>query len=425
MKILVISHNAFDMYNNMGKTLATFFKEYEQKDIVQLCFHSTEPNIKICESTYQLTDFDILKSIFTIQSHGRIIGFDEIKNSQGISKTSGSYQIGKKKTAGKLLLRDLVWKFGNWKSKELINWLDNNKPDVIFFAAGYSMFSSNIAMFIGNKYSIPLVTYFCDDYYDFSYSSYRGSLTSKVRLKLFRNNIKEVVGQSQELVFINQSMMEKYKNLFGKSGQVIMTPYEICQSESKTIKKPLIMSFIGNISGNRWKTLRRIGKELEKINSNGLNIVLNIYSITGDQEIISKLSIGNSVIFKGAANAEMVKEIYHESDILLHVESFAPEDVCRVKYSISTKIADCLASNRAFLAVGPSGIASIDYLKENNAAYIIDEENMIENKLNEYFIINDIDDQIIKNAKGLSKKNHDILENSKRLKNIFKNIVKE
>ncbi|MDQ0200740.1 glycosyltransferase family protein [Neobacillus ginsengisoli] len=425
MRVLVISHNAFNIYNNMGKTLATLFKEYDKKDVIQLCFHSTEPNIKICESTYQITDMDILKSLFTLQSHGRTIGFDDIKNGQSIIQTSGLNQIGKNKTAGKLFLRDLMWKFGNWKSKELINWLNNYKPDVIFLAAGYSMFSSNIAMFISIKYNIPLVTYFCDDYYDFSYSSYIWSMTSKVRLKLFRNNIKKLVGQSQELVFISQSMMEKYKNLFGKSGQVILTPYGMYQSEVKKSKKPFTMSFVGNISGNRWKTLYKIGKELEKINSDGLRIVLNIYSITSDQEIISKLSIGNSLIFKGAADAEMVKKIYHETDILLHVESFAQEDVSRVRYSISTKIADCLASNRAFLAVGPSGIASIDYLKENNAAYIIEDENMIENKLIEYFIENDIDDQIIINAKNLAKKNHDIIVNSNKLKNIFRNLVKE
>lgn len=417
--MLVVSHNAFSQTNNMGKTLLGLFHSFDNDNIAQLYFHILKPDVKKSKTLFRITDRDVLKSIIKPNNCGSVINIDLRNESNSLSLNSKVYQYGQKRTATKHLIRDLMWKIGHWKSKNLINWLDDFKPDVIFFAAGYSMFAMNIAMFIAKKYNIPLVTYFCDDYYDFAYNSHRYSLVSDIRMKLFRRKIKEVVNMSNDLVFISETMMNKYKDLFNKSGKVIMTPYSLSQQEQKNVNNPLVISFVGSVLSNRWKTLRKVGEALENINSEGVKIVLNIYSVANDQDIISRLSLGQSMRFKGAADTEMVKQIYSNSDILLHVESFASEDISRVKHSISTKIADCLASNRAFLAVGPKDIASIDYLKKNHAAYIVDDENAIESKLNEYFIENKIEDQIIKNAKVLAEGNHNINLNSQRLKIIL------
>ena len=423
-KVLVISHNAFSLTNNMGKTLYSLFGMFNKGNIAQLYFHVLNPDVDICKTLFRITDSDVLHSIIHPNECGGVININKKNTNSTTHIESKVYRYGQKRTAVKHLLRDLLWELGNWESKDLIKWLDDYKPDVIFFASGYSMFSINIAMFVADKYNIPLVTYFCDDYFDFKYSSHRYSLVSTIRMNLFSKKIKDIVNKSKELVFISESMMNKYNDLFHKTGHVIMTPCSICQSERKPVTNHFVMSFVGSVLSNRWRTLLKIGESLERINSQGLKFILNIYSVANDEDIISRLSVGDSMIFKGSADSEKVKNIYRESDILLHVESFLQEDVSRVRHSVSTKIADCLASNRAFLAVGPRGIASIDYLEENDVAYVIDDENTIEDKLIEYFIENSIDEQIIKNAKDLAEKNHNIKVNSGRLKTILENIDK-
>ena len=62
-KILVISHNAFSTSNNMGKTLATLFNSFDANEVAQLYFHSYNPDINCCSSWFQMTDFDVIKSI--------------------------------------------------------------------------------------------------------------------------------------------------------------------------------------------------------------------------------------------------------------------------------------------------------------------------------------------------------------------------
>lgn len=423
-KVLVISHNAFSLTNNMGKTLNSLFGTFSKENIAQLYFHILNSDVDVCKTLFRITDRDVLHSIINRSKCGDIISGDKNSTRSTTHIDSRVYQYGQKRTAIKHLLRDLLWKLGKWESKYLIKWLEDYKPDVIFFASGYSMFSINIAMSIANKLNIPLVTYFCDDYFDFTFSSHKFSLVSTIRIKLFRKKIRVLVNNSRELVFISESMKNKYNDLFHKKGHVIMTPYSNYQLDYKPVSSPLIISYVGSVGGNRWMTLLKIGEALENINFDGVKILLHIYSIVNNKEIITKLSVGKSVIFKGSADSDMIKAIYNDTDILLHVESFKQEDINRVRYSVSTKIADCLASNRAFLAVGPKGIASIDYLKENSVAYVIDNENMIEDKLNEYFIDSNIDEKIIRRAKELAEKNHDMKVNSERLKAIFENIVK-
>ena len=67
---------------------------------------------------------------------------------------------------------------------------------------------------------------------------------------------------------------------------------------------------------------------------------------------------------------DKVRELQNNADILVHVESFDLANKLLVRYSISTKIMDYLCVGRAILAICPSDIASIDYLKSNDAALV-------------------------------------------------------
>lgn len=417
-KILIISHNSFSKTNNMGKTLSGLFGGFEKSNLAQLFFHVAGSDVDMCKTSYNITDKDILKSIFTFKTYGKIIeGIKELKDDPD-KLTEKVYQFGQKRTASKHLARDIIWKLGRWKSKKLFVWIEEFKPDVIFYASGYAMFSYNIALFLSRKYKIPLITYFCDDYYDYNYSD-TNSLVAQIRIKLFREKVKEIINESAKLIFISESMMKKYKELFNKEGIVIMTPYTFCDEEKKATGNILRLVYVGSVMSNRWKTLIKIGTTLEKINTDKLKIKLDIYSQVADEDIISKLSIGKSMEYKGVASSDQVKLIYSNADILLHIESFLDSDIIRVKHSISTKIADYLASSRVILAVGPPDIASIQYLEENNAAYVINDEEEILKKLEKYFINNKIEDEIINNAYRTAQNNHNPQKNIEMFKIIL------
>ena len=124
--------------------------------------------------------------------------------------------------------------------------------------------------------------------------------------------------------------------------------------------------------------------------------------------------------FNGNLLADELKQVLEKSDILVHVESFETSDISNVRHSISTKIADYLSSSRLILAVGPDELASIKYLKDNNAAIVIDTLEKIEEKLTDVLVCKNLKEEaIIDNARKLSLKNHLMEENSNKLLRIL------
>lgn len=419
-KILVISHNAFSSSNNMGKTLAALFNVFKESEVAQLYFYSYNPDVNCCSSWYQMTDFDAIKSVINRKKCGKVRSIDSNYDVRNNSFKDKVYKYGKNHSTLKLLIRDFIWKIGNWKTKDLHDWVESINPSCIFFAPGYSMFAYDVALYISNRYNIPIATYFCDDYYNEKIKTL--SPFYWFRRLLFRRKVAELVRRSKELIFISKSMEVEYKRIFDKQGHTIMTPFSNCINSIKEIKKPIVISYIGNVLLGRWKVLAKIAQAINNINSKETRIIFEVYSGNANAKIIDSLTINGVNYYKGTLSPLEVTNKIMESDVLLHVESFEKEFIAKTRHSISTKIAESLASGRAILGIGPRGIASIDYLMENNAAYIIDNESDIEKKLVEYFINNEIDDEIISNAKKLAKKNHSIKLNSGKLKFLLENI---
>lgn len=423
-RILVISHNSISNTGSMGKTLAALFDEFKQDYLYQLYFHSYSSNVKMCNSSYEITDKNVLKSLFSFKTPGGLKKWENVKpeNESVNNAWKSIYIYGRERNAVKLFARDIMWKCSRWDSKKLNNWIKAIQPDVIFYAAGYSMFSMDIAIKISQRYNIPLITYFCDDYYDFDFGGKYDAFIAKLRLKLYKKKVAELVAKSADMVFISESMRDKYDELFKKRGQVIMTPYTFKGKEKTGAAIPFIISYAGSVGNNRWKTILKIGMALDEINANGTRGMLDVYSNIEFDYISDELSNCNSIRLKGFVGADKLRDVYANTDFLLHAEPFSEADIVRIKHSVSTKIADSLASQRRFIAVGPSGIASIDYLKNNNAAYVIDNPDDILLKLK--MILDDptMSKEIVDNAAELAEKNHNKEKNYIKLKEIFENV---
>ena len=96
-KVLIISHNALSLTNNMGKTLVSYFSSFPKECIAQLYLHEGMPNSNTCSNYYCFDDKDALYSIFNKSIKGKIYKgrfFDE--NSSSVC-TGRLYSVGKKK----------------------------------------------------------------------------------------------------------------------------------------------------------------------------------------------------------------------------------------------------------------------------------------------------------------------------------------
>jgi glycosyltransferase involved in cell wall biosynthesis len=426
-RVMVISHNVFSTTGNMGKTLSAIFAGWDPEKIVQLYFHSEIPNSIICKNYYRITDFDILKSIFKRQDIGDVLTETDICENRANTRIergikSDIYQYGQKRKPYMYCGRNLLWKFGKWHTARLDEWIDKFDPQVLFFAAGDYIFSFKIALYLAESRNIPIVVYFCDDYYLIKRNSV--SPLYWINQYLFNRTFAEIVGKSAAYLTISDQLHEAYADAFNKKGHIMMTASNMLNMKNDQSPLSIKISYIGNLGLDRWKPLVQIGRALKNIVIKEQPLHIDVYSSEQRNEVLRHLTDENGIKFRGFLNSNQVIEKMHESTLLLHVEDIDNKiNKEKVKFSISTKIADSLASGTCLFAYGPAGVASIDYLNQNNAACVVTEKDKLEETLQELINNADLRKSYINKALQLANERHNPEKNTRRFEEIICNAV--
>jgi len=429
MKVLIISHNPITDYQNMGKTLLSIFKSFNGEELIQLYFYPTVPNIKKCSSYFRITDKDVLNNIFVRKDIGQEIPLDIIDANNTLYENNKIETLYKNKNNKKTIrrfIRDCVWFLGKWYSKNLQNWLIEEKPDLVFYAAGDSIFSYKIALKISNALKIPLFSYFCDDYFFYVNSK---SIIYKLHHNFLKFFIKKVIKQSMTVITISDQLTKAYKDVFKKEKIItLMTGSNIKFDENKFENyDDLKISYLGNVGLKRNKNLVEIGQALKDINQRyKTNFKISLYTGETDKEILKDFNIQNCIELKDFVKGEDgVKDVMLKSTILLHVESFNKKMINRVKYSVSTKIADSLASGRCLVAYGPNNVSSFEHLINSKAAFIIDKKEELIEKLETILFDKSLRRCYAENGLILAEARHNSEKESLRLKKYIEKVLYE
>lgn len=422
MKILVISHNVFSMTSSMGKTLINFFGEISPENIAQLYFHKQIPTTNICSTYYRITDFDVVKKkktkigdVFNINN--TISNPDNEKNDSVHEEQI--YKLGKKKKSYMYIGRNLIWSTKKWHNEKLFNWIDKFNPDIIFFASGDYIFSYKVAMSIADYKNIPIVTYVCDDYYFVNRKSI--SPLYHINRIQYKATLKQLFAKHKNVIAICDKITTDYGKEFNINCKTIMTSSSLNAFAQKNNDETVVISYLGNMGYNRHLQLVEIGKALKEISDGKLFI--DVYSGETRSEITDVLNEKNGIRFHGSVSYDKVIEIMKNSDILIHTEAFDKTTRDKVRYSVSTKIADTLSCGRCLFAYGPSDVASIEYLIDNNCACVATSESELENKLKDIIFNPSSRNTYINKALKLADKNHNIIRNGKLFKQIIEKVA--
>lgn len=425
MKVLVISHNVFCKTSSMGKTLMAYFSNWDSCDLAQFYIHSEIPTDDMCLNYYRITDKEIIESIITRRS-GKIFGKKDIAYESKTSRTDSGlvaklYARARKKTPLLYFMREVWWLIGAWKTNKFMNWIDDFDPDAVFFASGDSAFMYRISLEIAKSRKIPLVIACMDDYYIFNKN--QGEIFGRIIHRRFMKQVHTTMAYASCVFTICDKMNEDYGKLFNKPCCTIHTPASFAGMVHA--EKSTAISYIGNMGLNRNQQIEKLGKALMRIESDIKPRFIDVYSFENRPEIVAGLTEENGIRFHGGITAEKVNEVMCKSLALVHTESFDANMRRRVAYSVSTKIADSLASGTCILAYGPEEIASIKYLSENQAAYCIVDDMCLEERLAEFLRNSELRDRIANNAQNLAKNNHNLKKNCDLIKNRLEMVIRD
>ena len=406
-RCLIISHNVIGKDGNMGKTLRAYFGHWPTDKLAQLYFHSEVPTTGLCQRYFRVTDVDLLKALWQFKKPGTVLEAGDIQYGAGTTRVDEGhiaewYQKGRQRKPWIYFARNTLWSLGHWKSKYLDEWIREFAPEVIFYASGDYTFSFRIAQYISTKYGVPLVTSIVDDYY-FHRKDNKG-LLAKWNTRRFRAVMEQTMGMSARVLYVHPAMQRKYEEKFSLPGDVLYTNAPIYDVPVNR-EGPVCISYMGGLSLNRYQALKEIGQTLLKLVPDG-SVQLDVYSGERDPEILSYMTAENGICFKGQISFEQVQQTIQNSDIVVMAESRDPEILERIRYSLSTKVAECLGSGRCLLAYGPAEAGSISYLLEYGAGCVATTPQELEARLKEILYAPEVRNTYANGEKALAMKHH-------------------
>lgn len=369
-KLLVISINSWSDRNSTGNTISNHFGGWDSNRLSNLYLRDEEIDNNCCSSYFRICEKDIIHSLFYRKGLGVDVEYSKKSNNKfeaiekKVSKIK-SFLIRIRPTFI-LLLRELFWKIGFRYKENLDSFLNKNEPEIIHIHCPNLIYGHRMLHYCHKITKAKVVVFFGDEIYTYK-NFWPLDFFYQLMLRFW---IRKTIKISDINYAATPELCDFYSHLFRKEFKVLYKGATFTTPKAKLHSKPLKIVYAGNLLYGRCEVLTLISKAIEK-NSNDQNqFQLSIYTGTIlSSKMNSKLNTKYSSVF-GALPFNDIKKIIENSDIVLHVESFKKKYIKITKYSFSTKIVDCIQSGNCIMGVGPIELASINFLKQSNAAIV-------------------------------------------------------
>ncbi len=403
-KVLVVGINPW--VDNTGiNTLINFFDFWGADEVALIYTREGLPNTSMCNHFFQISERRLIKGYTntSIQTGQVVKNTPQTFNQNAEAKNRSIY---KKLGSFGPVLRELIWKFGRWNDKNLHDFLDDFKPDVLFIPTYGNAYMNRLQNCVADYTGKPVILYASDDNY--SYKSISKSPLSIFLRYIVRQQQRKLFKRASKVMVIAPKTKQEYDELFG-SDCVIMTKgvdFESYPFKDKFIGDPIIISYTGKLIYGRWKSLEALSQAVRNLNNRGLKIQFDIYTTDILTDKIKTALSNEGTCIKGAIPHTEVNDVLDNSDIVVFAESLEPRYKNLARLSLSTKITDYLRSGKCIFAIGDKDIAPIDYLTRNDAAIVSTSNDDIEGALFKLISQPELIHSYGRKAYECGKKNH-------------------
>lgn len=430
MRILLITDEEWNDYVYGNNILTNWFAGFDA-EFAQIYCSPGLPNNSVCDRYFRITDGEMVHSLMLGPRAGHVISLSRDVVQQQASKENaqrkGIYKVMKKVSLKMhtpvMLIRDLIWCCGRYDKKSLRKFVKDFEPDIVFCPRLITPKLMRLEKMVFQYTKAPFVAFTADDEASLQQVSY--SPLFWARRLWIRRKLKSHVKIYKQYLTFSKDQAEEYQKKYNIPTSTLFKCGDFKDEYvEKPVGHPIQMVYAGRLYCHRWFTLGKIGQALREINKDDIKIVLNVYS----QGTLSKkqrevLSPENFIFFKGAISPAELKEVYSNADIALHVESFEKKYMYATRVSFSTKIIDLMASTCAIMAICWSRHAGYQYLKENDAAFCIDNEYDILPMIRLIVGHPELITKMQRRAWECGRMNHEKEFIQSQIKELFKNIM--
>ena len=425
-KVLIVGTSPYST-SGTSRTYDAYFHYWEKDRVAQVFSRNWVPNKGHCGELFQITDAKLLKRwLHKTKEIGTIYYYDDLEEQSGIQEIQDTASVGKLYSLGTKhsptieILRKVLWRKKYWCTPKFTEWLDKFQPDCVYYSFSNHVFFQQVALYVADRYDIPIITAIGDDFYfndkntiSLSYILYRRLFKKYTNRILMRNG--------SSAIYCSNKIKNKYNHYFHINGDTIYNTSSIERREFKEIDriKPLIVYF-GSIRLGRNNSLLEIADALAQINQ---TYMLEVYSAESDPIYFEPLKRNNNIIYGGSIPYSEVLSKCKECDIYVIAEGFEQDDINFTRYSLSTKAPDSLACGASVFTYGPSEAGVVDYMKKTGASQVCSDKARLQEDLS--CLINDPALQRIyyQNAEDIFNKNHRIESTTSAFESILRKML--
>ena len=406
-RILVISSTPWDDNNSFGNSYSNIFGGIEEFEIANIYLKAGSPNTNVATKFFQITEKSLIANLINKNNKtGKVV---YLERNIPISQEEVFFnKIRNIRLQVFFWLRDLIWLLGRWKSKELLSFIDEFNPDLIFIPIYNSSYVSKVQHYVKEYTGKKMIGYVSDDVYTLK----QFSLNPLYWIDRIKNRyfIKRTIDSCEILYTISKIQRDEYGKIFKPETKILSKGADFTEKPiSKKRNNIIDFVFAGNIVAGREKSLLMIGEALNLINKNTFKARLTIYTgVSLKQSLLSKFEELKSIDFKGKVSYNEVIKRQQKADVLIHVESFSLKEKLAVRHSFSTKLVDFFKLGKCIFAVGSKDVASINSLIENDAAIIAVNKKEIYTKLGSIIENQNLIEEYAEKSWICGATNHDI-----------------
>lgn len=421
-KVLVSTVGAWS--DSIGSnTMSELFKEYPKDKLACLYIRADMSDSSSCRRYFHIYEGRVMKSIFKRgMATGEEYTLGECKKSTAdLDEEKVRYNSYRKKSNWfYLFAREFVWVLGSWKTKELDAFLEDFKPEVVFFSIESYIHFNRINEYIIKKcHPKKVIGYLWDD--NFTYKQHPHSIGYIIHRWWLRHGVRRLIGKCNTVFAICPKMKRELDDEFGIDSVLLTKPiYQFTVLKTTSPNFPIRILYTGKLIYGRDETIAQIVDAIKVVNKDGQKVLLQIYTNT---EVVpsmrERICVDGCCELKGFVPQSEALRIQKEADVLLYAESLSNINLS-ARLSFSTKMTDYLASGACIWGVGNKDLAPIAYLKEEDAGLVSFDGATIKETLTQMTQTPEIMHEYAAKAQQCGKKNH----NAELIQSVFYKAIK-
>lgn len=296
-------------------------------------------------------------------------------------------------------------------SKELIEWIQEIKPDIIYFQPS-TIQNIKFLNEIHQRTGIPYAIHVMDNFLETHTHSKEIKGKSIISVQLF---FEELINKSNLCLGICDEMSTQYGRKFNRKfysfQHAVDNKFWFKDYTVRKDPQPFIILYAGRISMGTTHSLFLLAKSIENCNRNhNTNFEFQIQATSSDAKLVKRLSKYQCVKIHDVVPYNSLPERYTQADLLVLPMDFDKKSLAYIKYSMPTKVPEYLVSGVPIFVLAHEITALYKYAKSENWAFINSTEKAkdiekllleIRNNYNKRVEVSEI-------AKSVGKRNHDI-----------------